>query len=178
LPNAPSIYRFFAIIVRINFELHMRESKVAMASKQKNILIIEDDIAFVKFISRVLTIKGHEMIKVLVVDDEHDNRSILSMLLEQLGSEIMQAEDGVEGEQMALDWQPHLILLDIMMPRQDGYKTCTNLRSRGYRGQIVLISSLSQGIAASQALNCGANAFFMKPITAEVLQGCMNKCAV
>lgn len=118
------------------------------------------------------------MIKALVVDDEFDNRLIVSTMLTQLGSEVMEAEDGIQAEQMVIDWQPDLIILDIMMPKQDGYKTCVNLRKNGYKGQIVMLSSLSQSIAAFQSLQYGANAFFMKPITADILQGCINKCAV
>jgi two-component system response regulator YcbB len=115
------------------------------------------------------------MIKALVVDDEYENRTMLGQLLEHLGCKTMLAEDGIECEQFALDWQPQLILLDIMMPKQDGYQTCTALRSRGYKGQIIMVSALSQGLAATQALNCGANAFFMKPLSVDVLQGCINK---
>lgn len=116
------------------------------------------------------------MIKVLVVDDEYHNRYIVSTMLAHLGCEVMEAKDGVEGEQLALDWQPELIILDIMMPKQDGYQTCTNLRTKGYNGQIVMLTSLLQSAVASQALKCGANASFTKPITTQELQICIHKC--
>src|SRR4051794_14237041 len=102
------------------------------------------------------------MIKALIVDDEFHNRSIVSAMLAYFGCDIMEAEDGIEGEQLALDWQPDLIILDIMMPRQDGFQTCTNLRNKGYQGQIVMLTSLLQSAVASDSLKCGANAHFIK----------------
>lgn len=116
------------------------------------------------------------MIKALVVDDEFHNRSIVSTMLSYFGCEVMEAEDGVEGEQFALDWQPHLIILDIMMPRQDGFQTCENIRAKGYQGQIIMLTSLSQRAAADQSLKCGADAHYIKPIRVQELQDCINKC--
>jgi CheY-like chemotaxis protein len=117
------------------------------------------------------------MVKALVVDDDFDNRIILITMLKHLGCTITQAEDGLQGEQVALQEQPDLILLDIMMPQQDGYQTCTNLRTKGFKGQIVMLSSLGQGVVATQALQCGANAYFSKPMTPQILRGCLNRCS-
>jgi CheY-like chemotaxis protein len=116
------------------------------------------------------------MIKALIVDDEYHNRSIVRIMLGELGCDIMEAEDGIEAEQLALDWQPDLIILDIMMPKQDGYQTCRNLKRKGYQGQIVMLTSLLQNAAAVQATNSGADACYTKPISVQELQDCINKC--
>jgi CheY-like chemotaxis protein len=117
------------------------------------------------------------MVKALIVDDDYDNRAILALMLKHFGCAIAQAENGLQGETLALEDQPDLILLDITMPVQDGYQTCTNLRAKGFRGQIVMLSSLGQGVVATQALQCGANAYFSKPMTRDILKGCLNRCS-
>lgn len=117
-----------------------------------------------------------KQIKALVVDDEYHNRSIVRIMLRELGCEIMEAEDGIEAEQLAVDWQPDLIILDIMMPKQDGYQTCRNLRTKSYKGQIVMLTSLLQTTAVAPSLQSGADSCYTKPITIQELQDCINKC--
>src|SRR5687767_15030598 len=103
------------------------------------------------------------MIKVLVIDDDANIRTIMCMMLSNLGCLTAEAGNGHEGETTALEWHPDLIFLDIMMPGQDGFQTCSSLRSRGYKGPIFLLSALSQGIVAAQVVSCRANGFFTKP---------------
>src|SRR5690349_8580369 len=116
------------------------------------------------------------MLKALVVDDEYHNRSIVRIMLRELGCEVMEAENGIEAEQLAIDWQPELIILDIMMPKRDGYQTCRNLRTKGYVGQIVMLTSLLQNTAAIPAMESGADACYTKPMSVQELQDCINKC--
>jgi DNA-binding response OmpR family regulator len=113
--------------------------------------------------------------KVLIVDDEEMIRKVTTILLDRIGCTPLQASNGKDGEFMALETNPRLILLDIMMPDQDGFQTCRNLRAQGYTGTIVMISALSPEIGKQRALDCGANDFLQKPVTQDVLRAYVNQ---
>jgi CheY-like chemotaxis protein len=83
------------------------------------------------------------MVSVLLIDDDPDVRALMAVLLNRLGCQALFAPDGVEGQALALQAQPDLILLDIMMNGQNGYKTCANLRAQGYAGRIMMVSAIS-----------------------------------
>jgi CheY-like chemotaxis protein len=108
--------------------------------------------------------------KALLIDDDTMMRLLASRMLKLLNCESLEAANGIEGETMAFDHQPDLILLDIMMPEQDGYETCTNLRARGYAGTILLTSTLQETIGKRKAVEVGANAYVQKPITRDALK--------
>jgi DNA-binding response OmpR family regulator len=110
------------------------------------------------------------MFTVLTVDDNEDLRSLLGIMLEKLGCKPIGARNGVDGEVMAMRYQPDLILLDIMMDEQDGYITCKNLRAKGYTGKIVFISALSAVTGKLKAKECGADGYVEKPITLSIVR--------
>ncbi len=110
------------------------------------------------------------MPSVLIVDDDADLRLLTRRMLGKMGCEVVEASNGSEGEAKALELAPELILLDIMMPGQDGYETCAHLRSRGYCGTIVLVSALQQASVVTHIERCGANAYIQKPISREMLR--------
>ena len=110
------------------------------------------------------------MPSVLIVDDDADLRLLTRRLLSKMGCEVIEASNGSEGESKALEMSPELILLDIMMPGQDGYETCARLRNQGYSGSIVLVSALQQASAVTQIQQCGANGYVQKPISRETLR--------
>src|SRR5688572_13677503 len=76
--------------------------------------------------SPIIVHRRIRMLKALVIDDDPIVRDFLHRILSKLGCVVSEAENGIQGEQLALQEQPDLILLDIMMPEQDGYQTCTN----------------------------------------------------
>ncbi len=108
--------------------------------------------------------------KALLIDDDAMMRLLASRLLKMLNCQSLEASNGFDGESMALEHEPDLILLDIMMPDQDGYETCTNLRSRGYTGMILLTSTLQETLGKRKAKEVGATAYVQKPITRETLK--------
>jgi DNA-binding response OmpR family regulator len=114
--------------------------------------------------------KGKPQLTILVVDDDENLRSLARLLLTAMGHQPILAPDGIQGEAAALERQPDLILLDIMLPDQSGYQTCTNLRAKGYTGQIFLISAMHELEGRRKAEECGANAYIQKPITRHVLK--------
>jgi CheY-like chemotaxis protein len=110
------------------------------------------------------------MLNVLVVDDDADMRLLTRRLLTMLGCESTEARNGVEGEQLALEHNPDLVLLDIMMPVQDGYDTCDRLRQMNYTGPIILMSAMQETTGKRKAAECGATAYIQKPMTRDNLK--------
>ena len=68
--------------------------------------------------------------KILIVDDEKNIVDIIAFNLKKEGYQIIKAADGEEGVQKAMEENPDLILLDIMMPKMDGYEACKKIREK------------------------------------------------
>ena len=103
--------------------------------------------------------------RILIVDDEPDLRSVLRFGLEAAGFEVSEAADGEQGLQMACDTLPDLIVLDLMLPRMDGFKVCRALKfDDRYRQIPVFILSARTGETDRRlALDLGADAYVTKP---------------
>ena len=110
------------------------------------------------------------MFSVLLIDDDPDVRALMAVVLKRLGCEALFAPNGVEGQALALQAQPDLILLDIMMDGQNGYETCANLRAQGYAGTIMLVSAISEDKGQLEAEICGADGYWQKPVTLQFLR--------
>jgi CheY-like chemotaxis protein len=109
------------------------------------------------------------MLRVLVVDDDPDICLLTRRLLTTLGCESFDSKNGIEAEELVKTLQPDMILLDIMMPVQDGYETCKRLREQGFTGAVIMISALQEQAEKVKTQNAGANAYIQKPITKQVL---------
>ena len=103
--------------------------------------------------------------RILIVDDEPDLRSVLRFGLEAAGFEVNEAADGEQGLQMACDTLPDLIVLDLMLPRMDGYKVCRALKfDDRYRQIPVFILSARTGETDRRlTLDLCADAYVTKP---------------
>jgi DNA-binding response OmpR family regulator len=103
--------------------------------------------------------------RILIVDDEPDLVSVLRFGLELEGFEVSEASDGEEGLRLARAEKPDLIVLDLMLPKLDGYKVCRTLKfDERYRSLPILILSARSGEADRKlALDMGADAFIAKP---------------
>ncbi|HTM58680.1 MAG TPA: response regulator [Candidatus Udaeobacter sp.] len=103
--------------------------------------------------------------RILIIDDEADLVSVLRFGLEVEGFEVISAGDGEEGLRMAQTQQPTLMLLDLMLPKLDGYKVCRTLKfDERYRAIPIFILSARSGEADRKlALEMGADAFVTKP---------------
>ncbi len=124
----------------------------------------------------VLSYEGEKR-KILVVDDRWENRAVLVNLLEPIGFEMIEAADGKEGLDRALDTAPDLILTDLAMPVMDGFEFLGKIRSHPQlQGAIVLVSSASVfEIDRQKSLDAGGSDFLPKPVQAEVLLGLLQK---
>ncbi len=109
---------------------------------------------------------------VLVVDDEPRNRTLLRDLLESHGYSVEEAANGLEGLQLASRCRPDVILLDVMMPRLDGFEVCRQLKAarETMPVPVLMVTSLSDRVERLQGIRAGANDFVTKPLdTADLL---------
>ncbi|BDD08154.1 DNA-binding response regulator [Fulvitalea axinellae] len=109
--------------------------------------------------------------RVLVVDDEDDIRELLHYNLKKEGYDVEQASDGFEAVDKARKFVPDLILLDIMMPQQDGVETCRQLRENKDLNDtfIVFLTARSEEYSEIAAFDNGADDYINKPIKPRAL---------
>ena len=111
--------------------------------------------------------------RVLIVDDERQNRTLLEVMLEPDGYALATAESGDSALAMVGQFAPDLILLDIMMPGMNGYVVTSRIKENAATKHIpvVLLSALDDRSSKAHGLGAGADAFLGKPINrAELLQ--------
>ena len=115
---------------------------------------------------------------VMVVDDSITVRKITESLLVSLGYDVLTANDGVTALEVLVDATPDLILLDIEMPRMDGFEFLENIRNSEKWKQlpVIMISSRSGAKHRKHAQDLGANGFIGKPWEAEQLALDINRC--
>lgn len=103
--------------------------------------------------------------RILIVDDEPDLLSVLHFGLEVEGFDVLEASDGEQGLNMARQHTPDLIVLDLMLPRMDGYKVCRSLKfdERYRRIPVFILSARSGETDRRLALDLGADAYITKP---------------
>ena len=103
--------------------------------------------------------------RVLVVDDEADLIRILEFGLKSMGYAVETASDGQDGLKKARELKPDIILLDLMLPKLDGYKVCRLLKfDERYKNiPIIILSARTQEGDQALAMEMGANRFVTKP---------------
>jgi CheY-like chemotaxis protein len=104
--------------------------------------------------------------KVLCVDDDHDQRLLLSFLLERQGLDVRTASDGQEGVAIAQEWLPDLILMDLMMQGVDGFEATKILRADPHTADIPILALTGYGEEKMQAKakEAGMDGFVLKTI--------------
>lgn len=109
--------------------------------------------------------------KVLVVDDDSDILELLKYNLVKEGYDVKTAEDGKKAVQMAKVFLPELILLDIMMPNQDGVETCRQLREipEMANSHITFLTARAEEYSEVAAFDAGADDYITKPIKPRAL---------
>ena len=109
--------------------------------------------------------------RVLVVDDEEDIIEILTYNLEKEGYEVNSASDGITAVKKAATFKPDVILLDIMMPNQDGVETCRQLRENPDLKNtfIIFLTARSEEYSEVAAFVVGADDYILKPIKPRAL---------
>ncbi len=115
-------------------------------------------------------------IKILLVDDEPDILEIVSYNLTAEGYEVFTAKNGLEGVSKAKKKQPHLVILDVMMPEMDGIEACELLRKTSGLENTVIAFLTARGEDYSQmaGFDAGADDYITKPIKPKVLVSKVN----
>ena len=111
--------------------------------------------------------------RILVVEDQEDNRRILRDMLGNAGYELIEAESGEEALKAVETQRPVLILMDIQLPVMDGYEATRRIRSKPELRSIPIIAVTSYALAGDEAkaLAIGCNAYVAKPFSPRALLG-------
>lgn len=109
---------------------------------------------------------------VLVVDDLSSNRMILERILQSVGYQVHSAQSGAEARMIAAEKRPDLILLDVMMPDEDGFETMEKLKRENSTAGIpvIFITALSEVEAKVRGFDLGAVDYIVKPYHAEEIK--------
>ncbi len=110
-------------------------------------------------------------LRVLVIDDSNTIRRSAELFLKQGGHEVLLAEDGFDALSKVLEYQPHLIFCDILMPRLDGYQTCAIIKrhARCAAIPVVLLSSRDGVFDKARGRMVGSQDHLSKPFTKDQL---------
>lgn len=117
---------------------------------------------------------SHRVDKILVVDDDARIRDLLRRYLTQEGFEVLQAEDGKALTRVLLREPVDLIVLDLMMPGEDGLSVCRRLRAANDRTPIIMLTAKGEDIDRIVGLEVGADDYLCKPFNPRELLARMH----
>ncbi len=126
----------YGIFVPFMIQLACKANLVEMTVGKK-ILVVDDDPAFIRLVERVLTQKGYE---------------------------VLNANNGKEGLRLLFDHRPDMVLLDVVMPRMDGWQTCSRIRDISDIPIIMLTAHEKAEEDVVRGLDCGADEYLAKPV--------------
>ena len=109
------------------------------------------------------------MSRILIIEDEAPMRTALADVLEGEGYRAFAAADGEIGLRKAVDEKPDLILLDVMMPKLDGFAVCAELRRLGHVTPVLMLTAKGQIEDRVNGLDAGADDYLVKPFRTEEL---------
>jgi len=118
---------------------------------------------------------------VLIVDDEELNRELLRIKLEKRGFEVEEAQNGIEALNKTLEISPDLILMDLKMPKEDGYSAIAKIKEQVSADKIssdikiIALSAAATKEEKEKAFKVGFNDFIAKPITRQKLDNIFSK---
>jgi DNA-binding response OmpR family regulator len=113
---------------------------------------------------------------ILIIEDDPTMQRVLKDNFEFSGYEVRMVSDGGQAIQAVLDWKPDLILLDIMLPRLNGFDICLRIRNEGLTTPIIMLTAKSQESDIVLGLNLGADDYVAKPFSIEVLLARASAC--
>ncbi|MEV5025362.1 response regulator [Paenibacillus sp. LPE1-1-1.1] len=112
-----------------------------------------------------------------IVDDDAVSIRMLQTIIEKswLGEVVVTAENGSEGERAVLGANPDVLLIDLLMPDQDGIETINQLKQKGYSGKYVMISQIENKEMIGKAYQAGIEFYIHKPINRVEVQAVLSK---
>ena len=110
-------------------------------------------------------------VKVMIIDDSNTIRRSAEVFLSQAGCEVILAQDGFDALSKITDHEPDVVFVDIMMPRLDGYQTCSLIkRNAKYRATPVIMLSSKDGLFdRARGRMVGSDEYLTKPFTKDTL---------
>jgi len=108
--------------------------------------------------------------RLLLIEDETPLRTAVRDALADEGWRVLTAADGAEGLARALSEKPDVIILDIMLPKLDGYALCRELRRLGHRTPVLMLTARGQVEDRVHGLDCGADDYLVKPFSLAELK--------
>lgn len=118
-----------------------------------------------------------EKVKILIVEDEAEMREAIKLRLEANQFEVITAADGSEGLSKARTEKPNLIILDIMLPKLDGFRLCRMLKfDENYKNiPVIILTAKTQKTDINRGKEMGAEAYITKPFKSEELLAEINE---
>lgn len=114
--------------------------------------------------------------RVLAVEDDPITRVQLQRMLSRIVTGVMVAADGAEGLALWREWQPDLVVSDVMMPVMNGLDMSQAIKSEEPEAQIIVVSSSSEVEHLRQALDIGIDRYVSKPVDERLLRDAIGKC--
>ena len=114
--------------------------------------------------------------RVLVADDNPDAAEMMRVMLGFRGHEVRVAADGVQAVDMARDFQPDIVFLDIGMPRMDGYEAARRIREMGRRVTLIALTGWGQDEDKVRSREAGFDHHLTKPPEREQLERLIGQC--
>lgn len=106
--------------------------------------------------------------KILLIDDDPEFLKLTSLIFEKAGAQVFTAQDGLEGISKMFTHRPNLIILDVMMPGQNGFEVCQRIRQIT-KTPLIMLTALNNEKEILQGLEVGADDFLTKPFNSEIL---------
>jgi two-component system OmpR family response regulator len=117
-------------------------------------------------VSEIKEVKTH---RILVVDDESSISDLISTSLRFVGFDVRTAANGAQALQVAEEFQPHAIVLDVMLPDLDGFEVCRQLRSEGHNVGVLFLTAKDGMEDKVAGLTIGGDDYMTKPFSLEEL---------
>lgn len=119
------------------------------------------------------TMEKHQ-VKIAIVEDDANLRLLVSQRIASEGYQVLEAADGTSGEELILREQPHIVLLDWMLPGKTGNEVCTAVREKDFTGIVIMITAKAQDVDKIDAYNFGVSDYITKPFNMEVLMALLE----
>jgi two-component system response regulator MtrA len=113
-------------------------------------------------------------VKIAVIEDDENMRLLIAQRLIQEGFQVIEAAEGNAAQALILEEQPHIVLLDWMLPGKSGMEICTALRQHDYAGIIIMVTAKAQDVDKIDAYHFGVSDYITKPFNMEVLIALLN----
>ena len=102
----------------------------------------------------------------IVIDDDRTVRSVLAKIIDQynLGDMYAEADNGISGEELILRYKPDIVMIDLLLPKQDGISVIKNIKSTNIKSMFIMLSQVSDKEMIARAYEYGIEFFINKPI--------------